>query len=39
MVSGTIQRQKGHFIHVESTTNFIVRKSQKHIVLIIKRKS
>jgi hypothetical protein len=32
-VPGTIKRQKGHFVHVESTTNFIERKSQKHMIL------
>jgi hypothetical protein len=29
MVSGTIKRQKGHFVHAESTTNFIEWESQK----------
>jgi hypothetical protein len=33
MVSGTIKRQKRHFVHVESTTNFIERESQKHMYL------
>jgi hypothetical protein len=33
LVSGTIKRQKGHFVHMESTTNFIERESQKHIIL------
>jgi hypothetical protein len=32
-VSGTIKRQKGHFVHKESTMNFIVREYQKHMIL------
>jgi hypothetical protein len=32
-VSGTNKRQKGHFVHVESTKNFIERESQKYIPL------
>jgi hypothetical protein len=33
MVPGTIKRQKGLFVHVESTTNFIERESQMHMLL------
>jgi hypothetical protein len=33
MVSGTIKRQKWHFVRVESTTNFLERESQKHMIL------
>jgi hypothetical protein len=33
MVSGTIKRQKGHFVRVERTTNFIEREAQKHTLL------
>jgi hypothetical protein len=32
-VSGTIKRQKGHFVHMESTMNFKERESQKHMLL------
>jgi hypothetical protein len=32
-VSGTIKRQKGDFVRVESTTNIIERESQKHMFL------
>jgi hypothetical protein len=32
-VSGTIKRQKGHFVHVECTLNIIERESQNHLNL------
>jgi hypothetical protein len=32
-VSGTIKRQKGHFVRVESTTNCIERDSHKHMFM------
>jgi hypothetical protein len=37
MASGTMKRQTGHFIRVESTMNFIERESQKHILLRLSR--